>query len=97
MAYHLIAIAEVDKLQPEEAASQRPADARRPSKGQREVDYVGRRRATTATIYDGDLLEPGMSFAGPAIIEEVRHDRGHPAGLRCAIDDYGNYHIATAQ
>ena len=59
-------------------------------KGQREVDYVGagiqqrhhlRRR----------LLEPGMSFAGPAIIEESGTTIVIPPGLPCHVDDYGNY------
>jgi N-methylhydantoinase A len=44
-------------------------------------------------IYDGDLLEPGMQFEGPAVIEM----RGttvlvHPNN-RVHMDDYGNIHI----
>ena len=46
-----------------------------------------------ATIYDGDALEPGMSFVGPAIIEESGTTVVIPPGLPCHVDDYGNYHI----
>jgi N-methylhydantoinase A len=44
-------------------------------------------------IYDGEQLEPGMRFEGPAVIEM----RGttvlvHPNN-RVHMDDYGNIHI----
>jgi N-methylhydantoinase A len=85
---HLVAIAEVGKLAP----------ARLPTTGRRLADAVKARRpvdyATEGThdadIYDGELLEPGMSFDGPAIVET----RGstiviHP-GNETHVDDYGN-------
>jgi len=50
-----------------------------------------------ATIYDGVALEPGMSFAGPAIIEESGTTVVIPPGLPCHVDDYGNYFVQTAQ
>ncbi len=95
VGYHLIAIAEVDKLKPEKL----PATGRKTGeavKGHREVDFIeaGIHRAT---IYDGDALEPGMSFIGPAIIEESGTTVVIPPGLPCHLDDYGNYHIQTAQ
>ena len=93
VAYHLVALAEVDKLQPEKlpTTGRKREDA---VKAQREVDYVeaGIHRAT---IYDGDALEPGMSFVGPAIIEEAGATTVIPPGLPCHVDDYGNYHIRT--
>jgi N-methylhydantoinase A len=95
VAYHLVAIAEVDKLKPEKllTTGRKLEDA---VKSQREVDYVeaGVRRAT---IYDGDALEPGMDFVGPAIIEEYGATTVVPPGLPCHVDDYGNYHIRTNQ
>jgi N-methylhydantoinase A len=95
VAYHLVAIAEVDKLKPEKwpTTGAKLEDA---VKEQREVDYAeaGIHRAT---IYDGDALEPGMGFVGPAIIEEAGATTVIPPGLPCHVDDYGNYHIRTNQ
>jgi len=93
VCYHLIVIAEVDKLKPEKL----PTTGRKIEaavKEHREVDYVeaGIHRAT---IYDGDALEPGMSFVGPAIIEESGATTVIPPGLPCHVDDYGNYQIQT--
>ncbi len=95
VAYHLVALAEVDKLEPEKlpTTGARLEDA---VKEQRSVDYAdaGIHRAT---IYDGDSLEPGMRFVGPAIIEEAGATTVIPPDLPCQVDDYGNYHIRTAQ
>lgn len=95
VVYHLIAIAEVDKLKPEKF----PTTGRKIEdviKAQREVDYV-EAGIHQAKIYDGDALEPGMSFVGPAIIEEAGATTVIPPGLPCHVDDYGNYHIRTNQ
>jgi N-methylhydantoinase A len=93
VAYHLVAIAEVDKLVPEKLAATgaRLQDA---VKGQREVDFADA-GIHLATIYNGDALEPGMEFAGPAIIEEAGATTVIPPGLPCQVDDYGNYHVRT--
>jgi N-methylhydantoinase A len=68
VCYHLVATAEVDKLKPEvhPRTGRKIEDA---VKGKREVDFV-ENGIHQATIYNGDALEPGMNFAGPAIIEE---------------------------
>ena len=95
ICYHLVAVAEVDKLKPEK----RPRTGRTLEaaiKGQREVDFVEAGIHQT-TIYDGDALEPGMSFVGPAIIEESGTTVVLPPDLPCHLDDYGNYCIQTAQ
>ncbi|AUM74628.1 hydantoinase/oxoprolinase family protein [Paracoccus jeotgali] len=89
---HLVASAEVGKLEMTEAApTGTPASEAR--KGQRQVDYAleGQHEAD---IYDGALLEPGMEFDGPAIVE----DKGttvviHPNN-RVTVDGYGDLHIA---
>ena len=92
--YHLVAMAEVDKLKPEKRTrtGRKLADA---TKGKREVDFV-ETGIHQATIYNGDLLEPGMSFSGPAIIEEAGTTVVVPPGMPCEVDDYGNYCIQTA-
>jgi len=95
VGYHLIAIAEVDKLKPEK----RPKTGRKlldAIKGKREVDFV-ESGIHQATIYDGDDLEPGMSFTGPAIIEESDTTVVIPPDLPCYMDDFGNYCIQTAK
>jgi N-methylhydantoinase A len=99
VVYHLIAIAEVDKLEPKKLPTTRTNYVRGRKiedaiKAEREVDYVeaGIHRAT---IYDGDALEPGMSFVGPSIIEEAGATTVIPPGLPCHVDEYGNYHIRT--
>jgi len=58
------------------------------------VDYV-EAGVHLATIYNGDALEPGMSFVGPAVIEEAGATTVIPPGLPCHVDEYGNYHIQT--
>ena len=91
---HLVARADIGKLEPVklQPTGRKVGQAR---KGCREVDYA-MEGVHTADIYDGDLLEPGMEFDGPAIIES----RGttvlvHPHN-RVRMDDYGNIHIHLA-
>jgi N-methylhydantoinase A len=88
---HLVARADVGKLQLRKlSATDHPLEAA--LKGRRDVDYAleGIHRAD---IYDGGLLEPGMEFRGPAVIETSGMTvLVHPAG-RVHVDDYGNFHI----
>lgn len=95
VSYHLIAIAEVDKLKPQkiQPSGKKLADA---IKGQRKVDFI-EDGIHEATIYAGELLEPGMKFSGPAVVEESGATIVIPAGLPCEIDEYGNYQIRTAK
>ncbi len=88
---HLVARADIGKLEP---VKLKPTGRRvaQTLKGRREVDYA-LEAVHTADIYDGDLLEPGMQFEGPAVVEM----RGttvlvHP-GNRVSMDDYGNIHV----
>jgi N-methylhydantoinase A len=95
VCYDVVAMADVDKLKPQK----RPTTGRRLAdavKGEREVDYV-EAGVHPATLYNGEALEPGMSFVGPAIVEESGTTVVIPPGLPCHIDDYGNYVIQTAQ
>lgn len=88
---HLVARADVGKLEPFKLKKTgRVLEETR--KGRREVDYAVE-GICAADIYDGERLEPGMHFAGPAVIEM----RGttvlvHPNNW-VHMDDYGNLHI----
>ena len=89
---HMIAASEVGKLEilklPTSGATVDQA-----IKGRRAVDYATE-GVHEATIYDGTRLEPGMSFAGPAVIEDPGTTVVVHPGNRVSIDDYGNIHIA---
>lgn len=88
---HLVSFASIGKLTPAKlpVTGRSVRDA---VKGQREVDYVTEGIQPT-TIFDGSLLEPGMTFPGPAIVESsgttiVIHPSNH-----VQVDEYGNIHI----
>ncbi len=91
---HLIATAAVGKLEitplPVTGAGN---DAAR--KGRRQVDFAEAGRHE-ADIYDAERLEPGMGFAGPAVIEDPGTTVVVHPGNRVSIDAYGNIHIALA-
>ena len=65
-------------------------------KGTRSVDYAldGRHEAT---IYNGDLLQPGMTLSGPAIIEDAGTTVVVHPGNTVSMDAYRNLHITLAQ
>lgn len=88
---HLVASAEVGKLtMKKRAPSADSADMA--LKGHRNVDYAleGVHRAA---IYDGTRLEPGMTFSGPAVIEDPGTTTVVQPDSRAAVDGYGNIHI----
>jgi N-methylhydantoinase A len=88
---HLIASAQVGKLemvaQPRTGAVLSDA-----IKGRREVDYATE-GVHLATIYDAEKLEPGMTFEGPAVIEDPGTTIVIHPGNRVSIDDFGNTQI----
>ena len=88
---HLVAASEVGKLEiltlPVTGATVDQA-----VKGRRSVDYATE-GIHEATIYDGTLLEPGMGFDGPAVIEDPGTTVVIQPGNRVTIDAYGNIHI----
>jgi N-methylhydantoinase A len=91
---HVVAIAEVGKLSPprQPVTGRGLADAR---KGRRAVDYATE-GIHEADIYVGELLEPGMGFEGPAIVESRSHTVVvHPVN-ELRVDDYGNMVISIA-
>ncbi|MBX3574415.1 MAG: hydantoinase/oxoprolinase family protein [Mesorhizobium sp.] len=91
---HLVASAEVGKLTMKKREPT-GAKAEVALKGYRDVDYAleGVKRAA---IYDGTKLEPGMSFAGPAIVEDPGTTVVIHPGNAVEIDGYGNIHIKLA-
>ena len=88
---HVVARAGIGKLEmrdrPRAAA---PASSAR--KGVRDVDFATE-GVFAADIYDGAKLEPGMSFGGPAIIEDEGMTAVAHPGNAVEIDGYGNMHI----
>jgi N-methylhydantoinase A len=91
---HLVASAEVGKLRlmalPKSGASLKAA-----RKGRRPVDYA-LEGVHEAEIYDADRLEPGMRFAGPAVVEDSSSTVVVHPGQAGSVDDYGNIHIEKA-
>src|SRR5262245_36335561 len=85
---HVVAIAEVGKLAPAPlpATGRTLADA---LKGRRSVDYATE-GVHEADIYAGELLEPGASFEGPAIVETSGSTVVVHPGNEVTVDDYGN-------
>ncbi|MCX5494134.1 hydantoinase/oxoprolinase family protein [Kaistia dalseonensis] len=91
---HLVASAEVGKL---EINPLPVTDATLDTaiKGSRAVDYA-LDGIHQATIYDLEKLEPGMSFTGPAVLEDPGTTVVILPGNRVSIDAYGNTHIELA-
>jgi N-methylhydantoinase A len=89
---HVVAVAEVGKLEPAKlAVTGRSLNEAR--KGGRNVDYATE-GDHLADVYDGDLLEPGMTFEGPAIVETNGSTAViHPDNV-VTVDAYGNLLIA---
>jgi N-methylhydantoinase A len=89
---HVVAIAEVGKLAPVPlpTTGTRLGDA---LKGRRKVDYATE-GVHEADVYAGELLEPGMGFEGPAIIETKGSTVVVHPGNELTVDDYGNLIIS---
>ncbi|HEX4674953.1 MAG TPA: hydantoinase/oxoprolinase family protein [Steroidobacteraceae bacterium] len=60
--------------------------------GSRRVDFDAH-GVHEATVYDGIALDPGSSFAGPAVVQEPSVTLVVTPGQRVTVDDYGNYHV----
>ena len=88
---HLVASAEVGKLEMKrKPLGTTPASAA--LKGERDVDYA-LEGIHKAQVYNGEKLEPGMAFAGPAIIEDSGTTIVVHPGNRVEVDGFGNIHI----
>ncbi|MGU7782657.1 hydantoinase/oxoprolinase family protein [Burkholderia sp. PU8-34] len=91
VSIHVIATAAIDKpgLSRLPVTGKRLGDAK---KGVRPVDYA-EEGVHEAGIYDGEALEPGMTFEGPAIIESKGTTTVVHPGNRVTVDPYGNFLI----
>jgi len=92
---HVVAFASVGKLEilQQECVEDPAASAR---KGTREVDYASA-GVHRADIYDSTKLRPGMTFEGPAIIEDPGTTIVVYPGNAVSIDGYGNTCINNLQ
>ena len=85
---HLVASAEAGRFTiPKRAET--GSDAGVAEKGVRDVDYA-LEGVHEATLYDGTLLEPGMRFEGPAIIEDPGMTVVVHPGNQVRMDGFGN-------
>jgi N-methylhydantoinase A len=85
---HVVAVAEIGKLAPVplEGTGRSLDDAR---KGTRTVDFATE-GIHESDVYTGELLEPGMQFSGPAIIETKGSTIVIHPGNAATIDAFGN-------
>ncbi|MCG1040839.1 MULTISPECIES: hydantoinase/oxoprolinase family protein [Burkholderiaceae] len=94
VGFHIVAVAEIGKLNladlPVTGATIQVA-----SKGRRTVDYAleGRHEAI---VYDAERIEPGMHFAGPAIIEDPGTTIVVHPNNAVSVDRLGNFHITLS-
>jgi N-methylhydantoinase A len=91
VGFHVVASAGVGKLNLQELPSSGKS-TKEAEKERRKVDFTEEGEHETV-IYDGGLLEPGMEFTGPAIVEDPGDTIVVFPGLPCQIDPYGNVHI----
>ena len=47
-------------------------------------------KAVKSAVYDRELLTPGVTVSGPAIIGEYSSTTAVPPGFRCSVDGYSN-------
>jgi N-methylhydantoinase A len=90
--FHLIARIPVAKpeLPKRQMQGLKLADA---VKSRRRVDFDAH-GVHEALIYDGERLEHGMRFSGPAIVQEPMVTLVVPPGAEVTLDEYGSYHVA---
>jgi len=67
-----------------------PSDATRAIVGQRDVWFPETRSFTDTTILSRDLLASGMTFSGPAIIEQMDTTTLVPPGTKVWVDEIEN-------
>ena len=91
VGFHVVARVEIGKLtMTRREVTGRALDEAR--KGSRPVDYA-LEGVREAAIYDGERLEPGMAFDGPAIVEDSGTTVVAHPGNRAEVDDFGNIRI----
>ena len=90
VTFHLVAFGSVERPELSKLTSSGTLSAAQ--KGLRMVDFdeLG---VKEAAIYNRDLLAPGISFTGPAVIEESGTTTVVFPNQTVDVDDYGNLHI----
>lgn len=91
VGFHIVTTSEIGKLDLAELPTTGAVLANA-VKGTRRVDYA-LEGVHEATIYDNAKLEPGMTFAGPAIVEDAGTTIVVHPGNAASIDRLGNLHI----
>jgi N-methylhydantoinase A/oxoprolinase/acetone carboxylase beta subunit len=96
VSYRLRVRVAVPKYQPQPlpagaASSPQPASI----KGARRVSFDAG-KALDATIYDRDKLSVGVTFSGPAIVEQFDATTVVPPGWHAFVDRYGNLILERA-
>jgi N-methylhydantoinase A len=90
VSYRLRVRVAVPKFQPQPLSAGKPASPPMAAvKGVRRVNFDAG-KAVKTTIYDRDRLAPGMSFDGPAIIEQFDATTVVPHNWHVGVDRYGN-------
>ena len=89
--FHLVVNVEIEKpvLQKKQLTNKLIADA---IKSKRKVDF-DEDGIHESNIYDFDKLEPGMTFKGPAVIEDPSTTIVVLPNQNCKLDEYLNLHI----
>ena len=89
--FHLVVSVEIEKpaLQKKKLTNKLIADA---IKSKRKVDF-DEDGIHESNIYDFDKLEPGMTFKGPAVIEDPSTTIVVLPNQNCKLDEYLNLHI----
>ncbi|MFM0161997.1 hydantoinase/oxoprolinase family protein [Paraburkholderia sediminicola] len=91
VGFHIVTTSEIGKLNLGEMPVT-GTDVSEAVKGHRAVDYA-MEGIHEATIYDNAKLEPGMSFNGPAIIEDAGTTIVVHPNNGVSVDRLGNIHI----
>jgi N-methylhydantoinase A len=89
VSYRLRLRVAVPKFEQREELSSSPRPAAHARKGERTVWFDGA-RATPATLYERDRLDPGTMLAGPAIIEQFDATTAIPPVWHAMVDGFLN-------
>lgn len=91
--FHVVVLSDIDKqpLRELPVTGRTMAQAR---KAARRVDF-DEQGVHLSDIYDWSLLEPGMSFKGPAVVEDASTALVVTPEKQVRMDKYGNLHIET--
>jgi N-methylhydantoinase A len=89
---HLVAFGILDKAKLEKLPASSTTNANVALIGKRLVDF-DKDTQLEAAIYDREKLQPGMTFKGPAIIEESTTTTVVLPDNRVEVDDFGGLHI----